>query len=56
MSNLMCCVTCKHKDEKRRNGEKFRCTRWSKWVYPVEKCFSHEFPVPKGFFQEGANK
>lgn len=43
MSNEKCCMTCKHRNKKRQNGEKFRCTRWSKWVYPIEKCASHDF-------------
>lgn len=43
MSNEKCCVTCKHRNRMRQNGEKFRCTRWSKWVYPIEKCASHDF-------------
>ena len=39
--NFMCyCVNCFHSDRTRTNpeGTCIRCTRFSRWVFPLERC------------------
>lgn len=41
------CGDCSHADHKRKQGEKVRCTRWSRWVSPQEKpCEEHTVSFP----------
>ena len=41
--NCVKCATCKYFNHNRQNGEKYRCTRYSQWVFPNKICESHEF-------------
>lgn len=41
------CGDCSHADHKRKQGEKIRCTRWSRWVSPQGKpCEEHTVSFP----------
>lgn len=41
------CGDCSHADHKRKQGEKVRCTRWSRWVNPHGKpCEEHSIFFP----------
>ncbi len=41
------CGDCSHADLKRRQGEKVRCKRWSRWVNPQgTPCEEHSISFP----------
>lgn len=41
------CGDCSHADHKRKQGEKVRCKRWSRWVSPQGKpCEEHNISFP----------
>lgn len=47
MSYFGGCGDCSHADHKRKQGDKVRCTRWSRWVSPQEKpCEEHTVSFP----------
>lgn len=41
------CGDCSYADHKRKQGEKIRCKRWSRWVNPQGKpCEEHSISFP----------
>lgn len=45
--NFMCyCINCFHSDQTRTNpeGTCIRCTRFSRWVFPLERCEEYIHP------------
>lgn len=41
------CLNCQYVDRGRKQGEKIRCKRWSKWVMPYgESCCEYGYTFP----------